>query len=70
MIPNRGTQKANELHSRLHQPGGQHEQLTRRRILAAAPIAFALGSPLLARWPARAASPQTELPLIRKKPFP
>ena len=30
-------------------------RLTRRRILAAAPAAFALGSPLLAPWPARAA---------------
>jgi len=29
--------------------------LTRRRILVAAPAAFALGSPLLAPWPARAA---------------
>ena len=31
------------------------KRLTRRRILAAAPVAFALGSPLLAAWPARAA---------------
>jgi branched-chain amino acid transport system substrate-binding protein len=31
------------------------KRLTRRRILAAAPVAFALGSPLLAPWPARAA---------------
>jgi len=31
------------------------KRLTRRRILAAAPAAFALGSPLLAAWPARAA---------------
>ncbi|HZB94023.1 MAG TPA: ABC transporter substrate-binding protein [Stellaceae bacterium] len=31
------------------------KDLTRRRILAAAPVAFALGSPLLASWPARAA---------------
>jgi len=30
-------------------------RLTRRRILAAAPVAFALGSPLLAAWPIRAA---------------
>ena len=31
------------------------KELTRRRILAAAPATFALGSPLLAAWPARAA---------------
>ena len=31
------------------------KELTRRRILAAAPAMFALGSPLLASWPARAA---------------
>jgi ABC-type branched-subunit amino acid transport system substrate-binding protein len=31
------------------------KRLTRRRILAAAPVAFALGSPLMAPWPARAA---------------
>jgi branched-chain amino acid transport system substrate-binding protein len=31
------------------------KDLTRRRILASTPIAFALGSPLLASWPARAA---------------
>ena len=31
------------------------KRLTRRRILAAAPAAFALGGPLLAPWPARAA---------------
>ncbi len=31
------------------------KDLTRRRILASAPVAFALGSPLLASWPARAA---------------
>jgi ABC-type branched-subunit amino acid transport system substrate-binding protein len=31
------------------------KHLTRRRILAAAPVAFALGSPLLAPWAARAA---------------
>jgi branched-chain amino acid transport system substrate-binding protein len=31
------------------------KRLTRRRILAATPVAFALGSPLLASWPARAA---------------
>ena len=31
------------------------KRLTRRRILAAAPVAFALGGPLLAAWPARAA---------------
>jgi branched-chain amino acid transport system substrate-binding protein len=31
------------------------KRLTRRRILAAAPAALALGSPLLAAWPARAA---------------
>jgi len=31
------------------------KRLTRRRILAAAPVAFAVGSPLLAPWPARAA---------------
>jgi branched-chain amino acid transport system substrate-binding protein len=31
------------------------KRLTRRRILAAAPVALALGSPLLASWPARAA---------------
>jgi ABC-type branched-subunit amino acid transport system substrate-binding protein len=31
------------------------KRLTRRKILAAAPVAFAFGSPLLAAWPARAA---------------
>ncbi|MFZ2004987.1 MAG: ABC transporter substrate-binding protein [Stellaceae bacterium] len=48
-------QKTNDLNSRLHNWEVNMKRLTRRSILAAAPVAFAVGSPLLAPWPARAA---------------
>src|SRR5579864_5712237 len=51
----RGTPKTNDLNSRFHNWEVNMKRLTRRRILAAAPVAFAMGSPLLAPWPARAA---------------
>src|SRR5579864_8682005 len=51
----RGTPKTNDLNSRFHNWEVNMKRLTRRRILAAAPVAFAMGSPLLVPWPARAA---------------
>jgi branched-chain amino acid transport system substrate-binding protein len=48
-------QKIKRSNSRLHNREVNMKRLTRRRILAAAPAALALGSPLLAAWPARAA---------------
>jgi branched-chain amino acid transport system substrate-binding protein len=48
-------QKINHSNSGLHNWEVNMKRLTRRRILAAAPVALALGSPLLAAWPARAA---------------
>jgi branched-chain amino acid transport system substrate-binding protein len=48
-------QKIKRSNSRLHNREVNMKRLTRRRILAAAPAVLALGSPLLAAWPARAA---------------